>query len=113
MNYKRYFRYLAIVVLVTASAIASATDLRGRIEGFNQYSRFPYPIGGAMVDLYVQTRPGIWQPAGRYITGPDGMYYFRNIYPGYYSLQVNGRQNYPVDVYNQRFQDLPPIILNY
>lgn len=91
---------------------ASATDLRGRIDGINQYNRSTYPLSRIRVELYVQTANG-WMMVSGFVTGYDGMYYFSNVPPGNYTIQVNRRQNYPVSVYNQMYQDIPPITLNY
>lgn len=102
---------MALSIMLIPS-ISAAVDLRGRIDGRNQYTGAPYPIGGANVSLFIQT-PGGWQPVATYMTGFDGMYFFRNIFPGYYVLQINGRQNYPITVFNQPFQDLPPVVIQY
>lgn len=91
--------------------ISYAGNLRGRIHALNQYST-PYPVANITVDLYAQSPTG-WVFLSRYITEPDGMYYFQNVFPGYYSLQINGRQNYPIMVANQFWQDLPPIFMQY
>ncbi len=107
---------IALVIVIFFVIIPCISDaanfLRGRVNGLNQYSGAPYPIGGAAVDLFIQV-PGGWQLVARYITGLDGMYFFQNIFPGYYVLQINGRQNYPITVFNQPYQDLPPIVIQY
>lgn len=112
MNLKKIVTNISFILFFIVPVISDATNIRGRIEGANQYSRAPYPLGGVAVDLYMQSPRG-WQPAGRYITGSDGMYYFQNIFSGNYSIQINGRQNYPLTVFNQPYQDLPPIFINY
>ena len=102
----------ALLALLIVSAIpAEATDLRGRVDGRNRYSPYPFPINGARVDLYVWAGGG-WQLLYNAFTGPDGMYYMRNIYPGNYTLNVNG-VNYPLSVYPIPYQDIPPIIIFY
>jgi hypothetical protein len=98
--------------LVFSPILSHATNLRGQVKGVNQYSSFSYPLGGVTVDLYYQSPQGV-QPIGKYITGTDGMFYFNPMYNGRYYLQINGRQNYPVDIFNQNYLDLPPIVLNY
>jgi hypothetical protein len=40
------------------------------------------------------------------------MYYISGIYPGVYTLQVNGILNFPLVVYPQPYQDIPPILLH-
>jgi len=112
MMLQKHIKLIFVVLFILAPIIVSATNLRGRIEGFNQYYKSTYPLAGVTVDLYFQG-PGGWQQIGRYITGSDGMYYFQNLYQGYYSLQINGRQNYPITVLNVPYQDLPPIMITY
>lgn len=105
-------RTFIIIIFILVPILSNATNLRGQIKGTNQYSRTPYPLGGVTIDLYFQTQQG-WQHMGRYITGMDGMFYFTPMYNGNYAIQVNGRQNYPVFINGQAYQDLPPIILSY
>ena len=112
MDFKKNVINIIFILFSIVPVISDATNIRGRIDGANQYYRAAYPLGGVAVDLYMQSPQG-WRPAGRYITGSDGMYYFQNIFPGNYSIQINGRQNYPLTVFNQPYQDLPPIFLNY
>ena len=104
---------VTIILFFIISVILNATNIRGRIDGYNQYYRSYYPLSRVTVDLYFfnQNR---WQQVSRYITGNDGMYYFQNLYPGNnYSIQINGRENYPISVYNMPNQDLPLITLSY
>ncbi len=103
---------IAMVCFLLFPSILNAVDIRGRINGLNQYSPTPYPLGGMTIDLYWDNY-GRWVYIARYITGPDGMYYFRNIQPGYYSLQINGRTNYSITISNIYNQDLPPIVITY
>jgi len=99
-------------LLIPSIVSAGGVDVRGRINGMNPYSHAPYPLGGITVDLYFMSNYG-WQYISKYITGPDGMYYFKNISPGYYTIQINGRQNYSIRILDRRYQDLPPIIIRY
>jgi len=102
----------ALLALLILSVIpADATDLRGKVDGRNRYSPYPFPINGVRVDLYVWTGGG-WQAIYNAFTGPDGMYYMRNIRPGNYVLNVNG-QNYPLSVSPNPYQDIPPIVISY
>lgn len=109
---KKCITLFIIICIVAITSSSYAANLRGRVDGLNQYTGDPYPIGNAVVDLYFQGPYG-WKPIAKYITGFNGMYFFQNIIPGAYVLQINGRQNYPVTVYNQPFQDLPPILIQY
>ncbi|MCK5516460.1 MAG: hypothetical protein KAI39_06260 [Desulfobulbaceae bacterium] len=112
MALQKHIKLIIIVLFLAIPIIGNATNLRGRIDGFNQNYNSSYPLVGVAVELYFQGLTG-WQSVGRYITGADGMYYFRNIIPGYYSIQINGRQNYPVTVLKAPHQDLPPIMITY
>ena len=112
MLIRKYITLVIVIFIMIIPSISAAADLRGRIDGLNRYTGAPYPIGGATVALFIQA-PGGWQPVARYITGLDGMYFFQNIFPGYYVLQINGRQNYPITVFNQPYQDLPPVVIQY
>ena len=91
-------------MLALAALPAGATDLRGRVEGQNAYSASPFALNGARVELV--DRNG--RTVGTYSTGPDGMYYFRNVAPGAYTLRVNKR-SYPVTVEANVAQDIRPI----
>lgn len=112
MSIKKLLAIALIAWLLYMPVLSYATDLRGLVVGQNQFRPTPYPIPGAIVDLYMQGPYG-WVLVSRYITGGDGMYYFINISPGPYVLQINGRQNYPLGVLNQPYQDIGPIIIQY
>jgi len=87
------------------AASATATDLRGRIEGQSAYSSIPTPINGMAVELLDANGR---QVLARYYTGPDGLYYFRGIAPGSYQLRAGGRM-YPLAVQSRPAQDIGPI----
>ena len=91
---------------------AAATNVRGQVLGSNPYSQAPYPLQGVSVDIYT-TGPAGWQKIYRFITGSDGMYYFNNLSPGNYTIQINERTNYPLAVSDQSNQDVPPILVKY
>lgn len=112
MLVKKHIVLLILIFFLGFPCISNATNLRGRIDGQNQFTGIPYPIGGTVADLYIQGAAG-WQLVARYITGSDGMYYLQNILPGNYVLQINGRQNYTIRVFDQPYQDLPPIVIQY
>ncbi|MFH0994690.1 MAG: hypothetical protein V1844_04230 [Pseudomonadota bacterium] len=112
MLIRKCITLVIVIFFVIIPCISDAGNLRGRVDGRNQYSDAPYPIGGAAVVLFIKG-PGDWQPVAKCITGLDGMYFFQNILPGPYALQINGRQNYPITVLNQPDQDLPPIVIQY
>ncbi|MGF1764516.1 hypothetical protein [Aliivibrio kagoshimensis] len=112
MNVKNGYIIVLFMTLLLAPFLVNATNLRGQVKGANPYSRTPYPLERVTVDLYMPSSMG-WRAIGRYVTGPDGMFYFSNIAPGQYSIQINGRQNYAINVFNSVNQDLPPIFISY
>jgi hypothetical protein len=93
------------VLLALAPATLAAADLRGRVEGQNNFSANSFPLSGARVELMDST--GRQVIANAY-TGPDGLYYFRRIAPGRYMLRVNGGI-YPLTVDPRDYQDIAPI----
>jgi len=101
-----------IIGLLFSSLILNATDIKGRIQGTNSISTKPYPLKGIDVKLYIE-KSGKWIKKGKFITNLDGMYYFKNLISGKYSIQVNGKVNYPIEVLNRDSQELAPIIINY
>ena len=112
MLLRRYIALLVLTFLVAMPLVSDAANLRGRLDGQNRYSAAPYPIAGAVAELFVREPRG-WRLLGRYITGSDGMYFFPEVMPGMYVLQINGRQNYPISVGTRPYQDLPPILISY
>ncbi len=103
-------KYLIVAALLLVTTVVSATNLRGRVDGFPPYASAPFPVPGANVQLVVPDGLGGVRAISGYITGPDGMYYFQNIPPGNYQLVVNGIF-YPLFVGNMYLQDIPPVLL--
>jgi hypothetical protein len=101
-----------IIVLLFSSLLLNATDIKGRINGTNAISKAPYPLKGISIDLYVEDL-GKWIKKDTFLTNSDGMYYFKNVEVGNYTIQVNGKVNYPIEVLNKEAQELAPIIINY
>lgn len=109
MPNSRMPKLLALGLLAALALQAAATELRGRVDGVHPYAPYPFPLGGARVQLYVFTPQGP-RPFVYTYTGGDGMYYFTGIAPGNYTLQVNGVLNFPLTVYPVPQQDIPPIL---
>ena len=101
-----------IIMLLFSSLLLNATDVKGRINGTNSISKKPYPLKGVSVQLYIE-KSGKWLKKGKFITNSDGMYYFKNIELGKYTIQVNGKTNYPIEILNRGSQELAPIIISY
>ena len=112
MTLQKNIGYLLATCLLLMPLITEATNLRGRIDAVNKYTKSPYPIGRVSVVLYLKKNKK-WKSVGRYTTGTNGMYFFQNIKPGRYTIQVNRRSNYPITVVNKKSQDLPKIVLKY
>ncbi|VAW66380.1 hypothetical protein MNBD_GAMMA11-2452 [hydrothermal vent metagenome] len=112
MTINKHIKLATLIFFLCLPVVINATNLRGKIEGNNQHYTTPYPLAGAKVVLYFK-KAEKWEATEKYTTGPDGMYYFKNIPAGQYSIQVNGRQNYPVSVSGKPEQDLAPIVIAY
>jgi hypothetical protein len=109
---KRILGFGLILTFLLFAVPASATDLRGLIQGTHPYTNQPFPVKGATVELYQQSTRG-WRLVYGTVSGPDGMYYMRNIPPGRYWLQINRGQNYQLNVESGRWQNIRPIRIGY
>jgi hypothetical protein len=96
---------ILVEALIVSTAIVSATDLRGRIDGPYPYTGVWGPRPGVPVALFAAS-PNGYLLVRQAVTGPDGMYYFRGVYPGPYFLQVQGA-NYQLVVGLTSLQDIP------
>ena len=105
----RYKLVLLIALqILMVSAIVRATDLRGRVDGYNPYTNMSGPLPGVPVALFVTTPNGTFALVRQTQTGLDGFYYFVGVYPGQYVLQIAGT-NYPLGVGAMQRQDIPVI----
>jgi len=96
----------ALIASVAATSV-SATELRGRVD---QRGSSGYVFPAANVEVTLLSWNGqAWLPGPRARTGPDGIYIFGNVAPGPYALAVSG-QNFRINVLNQHFQDIPPLV---
>jgi hypothetical protein len=99
--------FTAALFASVAAMNASATELRGRVD---QRSPTGYVFPAAYVEVTLLSWNGsAWQPGARARTGPDGIYIFGDVAPGSHALAVSG-QNYRINVLNQNFQDIPPLV---
>lgn len=107
------FLLVAIFCLLYSNVLNTyAGNIRGQVVASNPYTNVQYPLPGAKVAIYA-LGPNGWQIIYTYVTGGDGMYYVPNLLPGNYFIQVNGRLNYPLQVLNIPYQDVPPILVMY
>ncbi|HEY1771074.1 MAG TPA: hypothetical protein VGG02_12550 [Chthoniobacterales bacterium] len=106
MRSKLLLYILASICLISVNV--RATDLRGRVDGFNPFTHTSGPFPGIGVALFAVLPNGSFTIVRQAATGPDGMYYFTGVYPGQYVLQVGG-VNYPLTVGAVPNQDIPII----
>lgn len=102
-------------LVVIAVSPGYATDLRGRVDGRTQFSPSPFPMRGAEVGIWTYHPQLGWRPIATSHTGLDGMYYFRGIPPGRYSLIVNRSPaaTYDLIVQPSANQDIPPVLFPF
>lgn len=67
------------------------------------------PLAGVGVGLFWIQQDGSYALVREAMTGRDGMYYIRGVYPGYYVLQVAG-VNYQLTVGSMPMQDIPIVL---
>ena len=114
----RVRRRKLLTILLTAVALiatqlafvstAAATDLRGRVESRNAYTGSTFVRQGAVITL-LAWNGAQWIPLRQVVSGPDGMYYFPQVAPGPYLLNVNG-MTFNLQVSAVPYQDIPPVL---
>ena len=77
---------------------------------YDSYNR-PYPVTYASIDLYVYAN-NQWILVANTMTDAYGFYYFRQIQPNNYVVQVNRLKNYNItvvwiDYSRYSYQDIP------
>jgi hypothetical protein len=107
MRYK-FLLLILLAILIVSAATVLATDLRGRVDGFNPNTQMNGPLPGVGVALFATQPNGTFAIVRKAVTDPDGIYYFRGVYPGQYVLQIGGT-NYPLEVGTTQMQDIPII----
>jgi hypothetical protein len=98
---------LILILIYGSTASAYAGNVRGMLYRRDGYGR-TYPAPYIRVTLN-HPQYGRTSPAD---TGPDGMYYFYNMPPGGYWLEVwlaEGPLVFTVQVYDQPLTDIPPV----
>lgn len=99
--------FLLLALVMFASAVDAQT-VRGRIDRSTSYG--VYPAIQVPVTLFSMQR-GRSAPA---YTSREGFYYLYNVPPGQYVLEIwayNRPVTIPVSVYNQPFNDIPPVTI--
>ena len=111
---KRLKRVSLLLVLCLLSTAACATNLRGRVEAKPAYAAEPFPARGVSVELYQQNPvDGKFTRVSSTVTGVDGLYYFKDIQPGTYYVQVAHKTNYRLVVGREPYQEIAPIRVTY
>ena len=112
---------MAIVLLTTASAFA--TNVRGQVLFAGRYGNAPAPnltVIFYIWDMSVPSRPKLVPASSPSITDRNGMYYFYNIAPRSYVVQISyrgavkSRFNITIPNLPQRpgiFYDIAPITI--
>jgi hypothetical protein len=109
---------ITVLFLLVGWFSASAqvrTNVRGVVMVNNAGARVP--VASIKVDLY-SYNPGAakWVIVATTYTDGYGFYYFKSVAVGYYSIQVNGKKNFeiqviPIDPTKFVYQDLAVFIL--
>jgi hypothetical protein len=94
-------------IAMGAARLGWATELRGLVESRNLYTGVLYPRQGATVTLFAWNGYQ-WVPIRQVVTAPNGMYYFSQVLPGPYVININGI-GYNLQVMPVPFQDIPPV----
>ncbi len=103
---------LSWFALLMSITLLEATDIKGKINANNSKSKKVYALEGIKVDLY-QHLGQKWQFLANFKTDSEGMYYFKDLKAGSYSIQVDGKQNYPIEVLKQEQQEIAPIVIHF
>jgi len=105
-------KWLLIFSIFLSITTINAADIKGKVNATNAVTKIPYAIKGINLDLYKDIN-GVWKKITTFITNHDGMYYFKNIKAGSYTIQVNGHTNYHIKVLEQPQQEIAPIVVKY
>lgn len=106
---KRVHGICLVVLLTLLAAFPCPTQAQGLVRGRLDRPGGPqgvYPAANQMVRLISPTQ-GASAPVA---TGADGMYYFYNIQPGQYTLEIKGHGTVQVNVGGPQ-TDIPAIKL--
>jgi len=108
-NIKFSLLLFSVVTLLAVATSVSAQTVRGRLNRQGPAGLSPAPY--VKVTLYA---PNIGRSSPIY-TGIDGMYYFYNVPPGDYILEIWGYGDRPITysirVPNELYIDISPIVI--
>ena len=108
MNMKRQLTTgFFLLILCTISTPAYSQIVRGKL--YREGTQGRYPAVNVLLTLH---SPSMGRSARSY-TGRDGMYYFYNVPPGHYTLEIWGYGPKPIihriDVTNRPYNDMREI----
>lgn len=103
----QYLAFVLVTSFLTEHSVKAAT-ISGRILTTHEYAPNPFPAE-AQVILYAVSSGNVqgYKEIDRTYTGRDGLFYFYNVPPGRYIIQVEGR-NYPVEITDPN-QEVGPV----
>jgi hypothetical protein len=109
INRKFLVLILAVAALLFVTDSAYSQTVRGRLDREGRYGY--YPVAYVQVTL---NAPDMGRSLPIY-TDIDGMYYFHDVPPGDYILEIwvypDRLLSYRIHVFNQRYVDIEPILL--
>lgn len=105
------FKFLLLLLILFATTVSAyAATVRGRLDRRDGYGR-NYAAAYVSVTLF-NSQLGRSAPA---YTGSDGMYYFYNVPPGFYTLEIwlspGKALVYRIQVYDQPYTDISPLLI--
>ena len=89
---------------------AVAANLRGKIFAKYSHSVQRYPIGGIKIELH-RFSVSKEKLVATAISAQDGMFYFRDVPAGTYTITLPDAQTFVFKVKSKPQQDLAPIVL--
>lgn len=92
---------------------SSTTNVRGMVVVYNSYAGRYVAASGVRIDLYeFNAATGQWRLVETAYTDVNGYYFFTDIKPKTYTLQVNEESNFEIEVEGtEDLQDIPPVRL--
>lgn len=102
--------FFLLFFVFTVHAFSQDVDIRGQIQTYSRFDSEYVALPNTSVDLYTYNN-GNWEIISQTLSNQDGYYFFYDIAPGNYYIQVNKSKNYRISVTKaktrKQFQDLP------
>jgi len=106
--------FLFIINFIFISSLSYATTVRGRLDRFGLLGIAP--ASDIQVTLYSRVAEESSVPSS---TGSDGMYYFHDVTPGVYVIEIwvqgfnHEPLKYEVEALDQEYTNISPILINW